>query len=211
MTEKATGSRLGLALQLKFYQNTGWFPERLSDLPEEAADALAGQLATSPADLREYGWRRRSSQRHRQAILTFLGVRRLVSLGRSDTFRRLADRRAMPPPRDAAGLGRAGSRVATGSAFAAAAGQGARAFGSCRAPSLRARSVGADHDGVVARDEGIDRPSARRGRRGYRLHAWAMARIRAYAALGISTFGLNRFAVGRSPTGRPIVGRSRFR
>ena len=82
VTEKATRSRLGLALQLKFYQHTGRFPERLSDLPAEAADALAGQLATSPADLREYGWHGRSSQRHRQAILTFLGVRRRASADR---------------------------------------------------------------------------------------------------------------------------------
>jgi Domain of unknown function (DUF4158) len=76
VTEKATRRQLGFALQLKFYQRTGRFPERVSDLPEEAADDLAEQLATSAADLQDGGWRGRSNQRHRQAILTFLGVRR---------------------------------------------------------------------------------------------------------------------------------------
>ena len=82
VTEKATRRQLGFALQLKFYQRTGRFPERVSDLPEEAADDLAEQLATSGADLQDGGWRGRSSQRHRQAILTFLGVRRLASADR---------------------------------------------------------------------------------------------------------------------------------
>ena len=47
VTEKATRSRLGLALQLKFYQHLGRFPERLSDLPAQAADALAGPSCRS--------------------------------------------------------------------------------------------------------------------------------------------------------------------
>jgi hypothetical protein len=72
---KAMRRRLGLALQLKFYQRTGRFPERVSDLPEGAVDDLAEQLATSAAGLQDGGWRGRSGQRHRQAILTFLGVR----------------------------------------------------------------------------------------------------------------------------------------
>ena len=38
VTEKATRSWLGFALQLKFYQHTGRFLERLSDLSEGAAD-----------------------------------------------------------------------------------------------------------------------------------------------------------------------------
>lgn len=82
MAEKATRSRLGFALQLKFYQHTGRFLERLSDLPEEAADELAEQLVTSAADLQDYGWRGRSGQHHRQAILAFLGVRRFSSANR---------------------------------------------------------------------------------------------------------------------------------
>ena len=120
VTEKATRSWLGFALQLKFYQHTGRFLERLSDLSEGAADELAEQLATSAADLQDYDWHGRSSQRHRQAILTFLGARRLCSADRirftawltdepcprGDTLPALVeqahgwlrDQRLMPPP-----------------------------------------------------------------------------------------------------------------
>jgi len=48
-----TRGRFGFALQLKFYQHTGRFPERRSDIPEEVDDGLAEQLATSGSDLQD--------------------------------------------------------------------------------------------------------------------------------------------------------------
>ena len=134
----------------------------------EAADDLAEQLATSAADLQDGDWRGRSSQRHRQAILTFLGVRRLVSADRVRFAAWLTDELCPAAthcrPWSSRRMGGCGINVCCRRR------PGPRAFGSRRPSSRRAGSVDADRDGVVTRGEGIDRPSARRSRCGDRLH-----------------------------------------
>lgn len=73
---KSAHNCLGFSVQLKFYQHSGRFPRCCTDIPKAALHYLAEQLGFEPAELDRYAWSGRANQRHRKAILKFLGIRR---------------------------------------------------------------------------------------------------------------------------------------
>lgn len=81
---KPPRSRLGFAAQLKLYRRRGRFAERASAIPAAAVHYLAEQVDASPTDLAIYEWTGRSGRRHREEILTFLGIRRMAPADRQE-------------------------------------------------------------------------------------------------------------------------------
>jgi len=77
---------LGFAVQLKFFQQYGWFPETHSDVPDNVTGYLAEQLELSTSDVDGYEWSGRSGRRHRAEILKFSGCRRMTA-GDKETLR----------------------------------------------------------------------------------------------------------------------------
>ncbi len=73
MTDKG---RLGFAVQLKFMELYGRFPESLEELDQNAVQWLATQLGTTTDTLSSYELGGRQGQRHRRTIRIFLGFRR---------------------------------------------------------------------------------------------------------------------------------------
>ena len=72
MTDKG---RLGFAVQLKFMEQHGRFPERHDEINHNAVQWLAGQLGTTTESLPSYELGGRQGQRHRRTIRVFLGFR----------------------------------------------------------------------------------------------------------------------------------------
>ena len=72
MTDKG---RLGFAIQLKFMQVHGRFPERHDEIDPNATQWLAGQLGTTTEALSSYSLNGRQGQRHQRTIRVFLGYR----------------------------------------------------------------------------------------------------------------------------------------
>lgn len=72
MTDKG---RLGFAVQLKFMEQHGRFPELHDEIDPNAAQWLATQLGTTTAALPSYELGGRQGQRHRRTIRVFLGFR----------------------------------------------------------------------------------------------------------------------------------------
>ena len=72
MTDKG---RLGFAIQLKFMQLHGRFPERHDEIDPSVAQGLAAQLGTTVDALSAYELNGRQGQRHRRTIRVFLGFR----------------------------------------------------------------------------------------------------------------------------------------
>jgi hypothetical protein len=70
MTDK---ERLGFALQLKFRQVNGRYPERLDEIVAPVVEVLAKQVGIDADTLSTYELDSRQSQRHRQMIRRFLG------------------------------------------------------------------------------------------------------------------------------------------
>jgi hypothetical protein len=75
MHGKASESRLGFALLLKFFTHAGRFPRGVSELPDEAVEYVARQLAVPAADLNRYEWSGRTIERHRAQVRSVLGFR----------------------------------------------------------------------------------------------------------------------------------------
>jgi hypothetical protein len=75
MEALAPHARIGFAAQLKFYCQTGRFPDRAAEIPAEAAGYLAEQVDAVAADLDRYDWTGRSGRRHRHEIFKHLGIR----------------------------------------------------------------------------------------------------------------------------------------
>ena len=71
---KSAHNCLGFSVQLKFYQNSGRFPLIGADIPKGILGYLADQLGVDPSALDHYAWSGRANQRHRKAILKYLGV-----------------------------------------------------------------------------------------------------------------------------------------
>lgn len=80
---KPTGSRLGLASQLKFFAAHGYFATAAAEISEEAVSYLADQLGVGKADLEGYDFSGRSGRRHCAEILRHLGFRRMKRSDRS--------------------------------------------------------------------------------------------------------------------------------
>lgn len=74
---KPTGSRLGLAVQLKFFAASGYFATAAAEVPGESVSYLADQLGGDETDLGGYGFSGRSGRRHCAEILRHLGFRRM--------------------------------------------------------------------------------------------------------------------------------------
>ena len=72
MTDKG---RLGFAVQLKFMQVYGRFPERHDEIDPLVAQGLAAQLGTTADALSAYELNGRQGQRHQRTIRVFLGFR----------------------------------------------------------------------------------------------------------------------------------------
>jgi TnpA family transposase len=72
MTDKG---RLGFAIQLKFMQLHGRFPERHDEIDPNAAQWLAKQLGATTEALITYELNGRQGQRHQRTIRVFLGFR----------------------------------------------------------------------------------------------------------------------------------------
>nr|WP_157200415.1 Tn3 family transposase [Methylomonas lenta] len=73
MTDKG---RFGFAVQLKFMELHGRFPERQDEIDPNATQWLATQLGTTTESLSSYEFGGRQGQRHRRTIRVFLGFRR---------------------------------------------------------------------------------------------------------------------------------------
>ncbi|MCU7951603.1 MAG: DUF4158 domain-containing protein [gamma proteobacterium symbiont of Bathyaustriella thionipta] len=73
---KPSRSHLGFCIQLKYYQNTGQFPQQHADLSESPIHYLCSQLECKPHDLDDYNWKGRSGRRHRLEILSFLKIKK---------------------------------------------------------------------------------------------------------------------------------------
>jgi len=82
--DKPSRVRLGYAAQIKLYQRVGKFVERADEVPESALTYLAQQLGARVDDLSRYNWLGRTWRRHREDVLSFLGIRRLTSLDRQE-------------------------------------------------------------------------------------------------------------------------------
>lgn len=67
--------RLGFAIQLKFRQVQGYYPESLNDFPAGVVHVIAGQIGCTSVSIENYPLQGRQAQRHRQNIRRYLGVR----------------------------------------------------------------------------------------------------------------------------------------
>ena len=68
-------NRLGVAVQLKFFDLEGRFPRTLREIPLAAFGFVAEQLGLAPVVVQQYAWRGRTRKQHRAAIRTFMGFR----------------------------------------------------------------------------------------------------------------------------------------
>lgn len=68
---------LGVALQLCTIRYLGFCPTTLHDAPTETVAHLAGQLHVNPSVLQDYGTRPMTRSVHLQAVLDYLGFRRM--------------------------------------------------------------------------------------------------------------------------------------
>lgn len=68
-------NRIGFALLLKFYIQRGRFPRGRSEIPAEAVDYVARQVAVPPGDVDRYEWDGRTIENHRAQIRAVLGFR----------------------------------------------------------------------------------------------------------------------------------------
>jgi hypothetical protein len=75
LPDRTDKGRLGCAVQLKFMELHGRFPERHAEIDPNAARRLASQLGTASEALSAYEFGGRQGQRHRRAIRSFLGFR----------------------------------------------------------------------------------------------------------------------------------------
>ncbi|WP_417460783.1 Tn3 family transposase [Kordiimonas sp.] len=79
---KSAHARLGIALQLKYYQVYGRFPKKALDFASQIVRHVSDQLGITFESISSYDWEARSARRHRQDILKFLGVRRITAKDR---------------------------------------------------------------------------------------------------------------------------------
>lgn len=67
--------RLGFALQLKYRQVQGYYPDSVHDFPSGIVHAIAEQIGCASVSPENYPFQGRKAQRHRQNIRRYLGVR----------------------------------------------------------------------------------------------------------------------------------------
>ena len=69
-------NRLGLAVQLKYFQHEGQFPEHKRDIPKAIVEFIGKQLGIAAREFRKYRWRGRTMERHHDRIRLLLGLRK---------------------------------------------------------------------------------------------------------------------------------------
>lgn len=69
-------SKVGLALQLKYFQYTGSYPNHSYQIPQAVANYIYQQLAAIEVTVNSYNWQGRTAMRHRGFIRNFLGFRK---------------------------------------------------------------------------------------------------------------------------------------
>ena len=67
--------RLGFAIQLKFRQVQGHYPESINEFPPGIVRAIAEQIGSTSVSLENSPLQGRQAQRHRQNIRRYLGIR----------------------------------------------------------------------------------------------------------------------------------------
>ena len=132
---KPAASRLGLAVQLKFFAAFGYFATAATEVPDEAVSYLAEQLGVSKADLCQYDFSGRSGRRHCAEILRHLGFRRMKRADRAALADWIATELC---PGRAVGRGDAGGcfSLVPGSQDFRSVGQGDGAAGALRAATF---------------------------------------------------------------------------
>lgn len=75
LRHKRPVNRLGLALQLKFFELETRFPKGLAEIPPSALTFVSDQTVQAPELALAYDFQGRSSNRHRQIVREFLGFR----------------------------------------------------------------------------------------------------------------------------------------
>ena len=88
MTDKG---RLGFAVQLKFMELNGRFPERHDEIDPNATQLLSTQLGITTESLFSYEFGGRQGQRHRRTIRAFLGFRRATGADMQQLIQWLCD------------------------------------------------------------------------------------------------------------------------
>lgn len=88
MTDKG---RFGFAVQLKFMEMHGRFPEHQDEVDPNATQWLAKQLGTTTESLSSYEFGGRQGQRHRRTIRVFLGFRRATGIDLQQLVQWLCD------------------------------------------------------------------------------------------------------------------------
>ncbi len=73
LVRRRKGNRLAQALLLKYFQENSRFPEKLENIPPEAINWVAEQLAESPALINQFDWYGRTGMRFRMLIRDWLG------------------------------------------------------------------------------------------------------------------------------------------
>jgi len=72
---KESHNRLGKALQLKFFQYAGKFPEGASEIPDLIITYMVQQLDLLETTIDDYDWMGRRSSEHRKDIRELMGFR----------------------------------------------------------------------------------------------------------------------------------------
>ncbi len=73
--KKWGANQLGFALLLKFFEQTGYFPNQKHEIPRIVQSFVAEQLNCSVSQYQDYPWQGRSIQYHRAEIRDFLEFR----------------------------------------------------------------------------------------------------------------------------------------
>ncbi|KKC04333.1 Tn3 family transposase [Mycobacterium nebraskense] len=68
-------AKLGFAVMLRFYTESGRFPRGRSEIPDSAIDYVARQVGVAQTEIAFYEWSGRTSKAHRAQIRTALGFR----------------------------------------------------------------------------------------------------------------------------------------
>src|SRR5713101_3594160 len=69
-------NKLGLAVQLKYFQHEDQFPEHKRDIPKVVVEFIGKQLGVAAREFRKYRWRGRTIERHQARIRLLLGFRK---------------------------------------------------------------------------------------------------------------------------------------
>src|SRR5258705_13793859 len=72
---KRGATKLGFALLLRFYTDSGRFPRGRGEIPDAAGDYVARQVAVNPTEIAFYEWSGRTIEFHRAQIRMARGFR----------------------------------------------------------------------------------------------------------------------------------------